>query len=181
MNCVSGVELRPGWVQQALSCFVPRVLADVYHVLYLPSSFNKRFRWHSSSVIIIIIICVLCILRPQLVRLSFAVSIQQDFKASQAFIEHHWSLLDQMFQYFCKKPLAWSFDIICSTLLDKCSSILETVFLRSRVRESGPLVKALNWDPLADLVSRWRGCYLEPSATRFWKADKRYESEPKKW
>ena len=33
-----------------------------------------------------------------------------------------------------------------------------------------PLVKALDWDPLADLVSRWRGRYLEPSATRFWKA-----------
>ncbi len=31
--------------------------------------------------------------------------------------------------------------------------------------------QALTSDPLADLVSRWRGCYLEPSATPFWKAD----------
>lgn len=30
--------------------------------------------------------------------------------------------------------------------------------------------QALTRDPLADLVSRWRGCYLEPSATPFWKA-----------
>jgi len=34
--------------------------------------------------------------------------------------------------------------------------------------------QALTRDPLADLVSRWRGCYLEPSATPFWKAS----SEP---